>query len=163
MSGTAQTTGGTATAPVATLRFEDVAVGDRLPELAIPLTRTLIVSTAIASRDYQDVHHDSVLAVERGSKDIFMNILSTNGLVGRYVTDWSGPGAVLTDVKIRLGAPNYPDDTMTLTGSVTAKDEAIDSNGYGGVEVTLRGANSLGDHVTGTVGLRLPAGKAPGR
>jgi MaoC like domain len=163
MSGTAQTTGGTATAPVATLRFEDVAVGDRLPDLAIPLTRTLIVSTAIASRDYQDVHHDSVLAVERGSKDIFMNILSTNGLVGRYVTDWTGPGAVLTDVKIRLGAPNYPDDTMTLTGSVTAKDEATDSDGYGGVEVTLRGANSLGDHVTGTVGLRLPAGKAPGR
>jgi hypothetical protein len=163
MSGTTQTTGGTATAPVATLRFEDVAVGDDLPELAIPLTRTLIVSTAIASRDYQDVHHDSVLAVERGSKDIFMNILSTNGLVGRYVTDWSGPGAVLTDVKIRLGAPNYPDDTMTLTGSVTAKDEATDSDGYGGVEVTLRGANSLGDHVTGTVGLRLPAGKAPGR
>ena len=67
-------------------------MGDELPELAVPLTRTLIVSTAIASRDYQDVHHDSVLAVERGSKDIFMNILSTNGIVGRYVTDWSGPG-----------------------------------------------------------------------
>jgi hypothetical protein len=153
MSADAETT----VAPRATtLRFENVAVGDALPELPIPLTRTLIVSTAIASRDYQDVHHDSVLAVERGSKDIFMNILSTNGIVGRYVTDWSGPGAVLTDVKIRLGAPNYPDDTMTLTGSVTSKDEAIGANGYGTVEVTLRGANGLGDHVTGTVSLRLP-------
>jgi hypothetical protein len=143
-----------------TRRFDDVAVGDALPELPIPLTRTLIVSTAIASRDYQDVHHDSVLAVERGSKDIFMNILSTNGLVGRYVTDWSGPGAVLTDVKIRLGAPNYPDDTMTLTGTVTAKDDTVAVDGYGGVEVTLRGANGLGDHVTGTVSLRLPASEA---
>ena len=106
-----------------TLDFDQVSVGDDLPELIIPLTRTLIVSTALASRDYQDVHHDPVLAVERGSKDIFMNILSTNGLVGRYVTDWSGPGAVLTDVNIRLGAPNYPDDTMTMSGSVTAKDD----------------------------------------
>ncbi len=141
-----------------TLRFEDVAVGDVLPELALPLTRTLIVSTAIASRDYQDVHHDSVLAVERGSQEIFMNILSTNGIVGRFVTDWSGPGAVITDVRIRLGAPNYPDDTMTLTGSVTAKDEAVDAEGRGGVEVTVRGANSLGDHVTGTVRLLLPSG-----
>jgi hypothetical protein len=96
--------------------------------------------------------------VERGSKDIFMNILSTNGLVGRYVTDWTGPGAVLTDVRIRLGAPNYPEDTMTLTGSVTAKDEAVDADGRGGVEVTLRGANRLGDHVTGTVRLLLPSG-----
>ncbi|MGO8871593.1 MAG: MaoC family dehydratase [Acidimicrobiales bacterium] len=140
-----------------TLRFEEVAVGDELPELVLPLTRTLIVSTAIASRDYQDVHHDSVLAVERGSKDIFMNILSTNGLVGRYVTDWSGPGGVLTDVNIRLGAPNYPDDTMALTGTVTAKDDAAGPDGEGGVEVSVRGRNGLGDHVTGTVRLRLPS------
>jgi hypothetical protein len=146
-----------------TRRFEDVEVGEALPELPIPLTRTLIVSTALASRDYQDVHHDSVLAADRGSKDIFMNILSTNGIVGRYVTDWSGPGGVLTDVKIRLGAPNYPDDTMTLTGSVTAKDDAVGPDGRGGVEVTLRGANGLGDHVTGTVSLRLPAAEGGGQ
>ena len=75
-----------------TRTLDEVTVGEVLPELAVPLTRTLIVSTALASRDYQDVHHDSQLAVERGSKDIFMNILSTNGLVGRYVTDWAGPG-----------------------------------------------------------------------
>ena len=156
MSGT---TGAPVGAPPTTLAFEEVAVGDELPELALPLTRTLIVSTAIASRDYQDVHHDSVLAVARGSKDIFMNILSTNGIVGRYVTDWSGPGALLTDVNIRLGAPNYPDDTMTLTGSVTERDEEVGSDGRGGVVVSVRGANGLGDHVTGTVHLRLPSTK----
>ena len=143
-----------------TRSLDEVMVGEALPELVVPLTRTLIVSTALASRDYQDVHHDAELAVQRGSKDIFMNILSTNGLVGRYVTDWAGPGAVLTDVNIRLGAPNYPDDTMTLTGSVTSKDEHADADGKGAVEVTLRGANGLGDHVTGTVRLLLPAGGA---
>jgi hypothetical protein len=153
----------TATARVDALPFEEVAVGDALPELALPLTRTLIVSTAIASRDYQDVHHDAVLAIERGSKDIFMNILSTNGIVGRYVTDWSGPGGLLTDVKIRLGAPNYPDDTMTLTGSVTAKDDTVGPDGRGGVEVTLRGANGLGNHVTGTVRVRLPSAEGTGQ
>jgi 3-oxo-4,17-pregnadiene-20-carboxyl-CoA hydratase beta subunit len=154
----------TATAPAprrTTLRFEDVGVGDALPALEIPLTRTLIISTAIASRDYQDVHHDPKLASARGSKDIFMNILSTNGLVGRYVTDWTGPGAVLLDVNIRLGAPNYPDDTMVLTGSVTDRDEAADDDGYGTVEVTLRGANSLGDHVSGKVRVRLPTRQSP--
>jgi 3-oxo-4,17-pregnadiene-20-carboxyl-CoA hydratase beta subunit len=141
-----------------TLAFEEVAVGDVLPELEVPLTRTLIVSTAIASRDYQDVHHDPSLAVERGSQDIFMNILSTNGLVGRYVTDWSGPGGVLTDVDIRLGAPNYPGDTMTLSGVVTTKEEPSNTSaGYGTVEVAVQGANSLGDHVSGTVRLRLPS------
>ncbi len=145
----------------ATRSFDDVAVGDTLPALTIALTRTLIVSAAIASRDYQDVHHDAELARQRGSKDIFMNILSTNGLVGRYVTDWAGPGAMLTDVNIRLGAPNYPDDAMALTASVTAKDDAVDADGRGAIEVTLRGANSLGDHVTGTVRLTLPSQTPP--
>ena len=100
------------------LRYDDVNVGDQLPELDIPLTRTLIVSTAIASRDYQDVHHDPGLAQERGSPDIFMNILTTNGLVGRYVTDWAGPNALLKAVRIRLGAPNYPGDTVRISGAV---------------------------------------------
>jgi len=145
-----------------TRTLDEVTVGDALPELVVPLTRTLIVSTALASRDYQDVHHDGQLARQRGSKDIFMNILSTNGLVGRYVTDWAGPGAVLTDVNIRLGAPNYPDDTMILTGSVTAKDESVDAAGRGTVEVTLTGANGLGDHVTGSVRLLLPSGGTGG-
>jgi acyl dehydratase len=130
-------------------RYDDVQVGDELPTLVIPLTRTLIVATAIASRDYQDVHHDPGLAQERGSPDIFMNILSTNGFVGRFVTDWAGPDAVLERVKIRLGAPNHPGDTMTMTGKVTEKHDGV-------VEVAIRGANEIGDHVTGTVTLELP-------
>jgi len=131
------------------LESDAVNVGDELPPLAIPLTRTLIVSTAIASRDYQDVHHDPGLAQERGSPDIFMNILSTNGFVGRFITDWAGPDAILKRVNIRLGAPNYPGDTMTMTGKVAKKDGHT-------IEVELRGANRLGDHVTGTVTLELP-------
>ncbi|MEY2419924.1 MAG: 3-oxo-4,17-pregnadiene-20-carboxyl-CoA hydratase beta subunit [Actinomycetota bacterium] len=126
----------------------NVQVGTELPPLDIPLTRTLIVATAIASRDYQDVHHDADLARERGSKDIFMNILSTNGFVGRFVTDWAGPSAVIKNVSIRLGAPNYPGDTMRMTGSVTAVEDGV-------VTVAVRGANDLGDHVTGTVTLEL--------
>jgi acyl dehydratase len=140
------------------LRYDDVAVGDRLPELAVPITRTLVVAGALASRDYQDVHHDAELARDRGSKDIFMNILTTNGLVGRYVTDWTGPGGLLREVSIRLGAPNYPDDTMTFTGSVTEKLGPEEAGGRGRVVVGVRGANGLGDHVTGTVVVALAMG-----
>ncbi len=135
------------------LRFEDVSVGQELPRLEVPLTPTLIVSTAIASRDYQDVHHDRDLAQQRGSKDIFMNILSTNGFVGRFVTDWAGPAASIRKVSIRLGAPNYPYDTMVMTGRVA---DVREENGEGRVAVEVRGANGLGDHVTGTVELALP-------
>ncbi|CAL9307756.1 MaoC family dehydratase [Streptomyces olindensis] len=124
--------------------------GDRLPPLEIPITRTLIVAGAIASRDYQDVHHDPDLAREKGSPDIFMNILTTNGLVGRYITDHFGPRAVLRRVAIRLGAPNHPGDTMVLTGTV----EQVDGDT---ATVRVVGANGIGTHVTGTVTVRVPA------
>jgi acyl dehydratase len=127
-----------------------VEVGDALPELVIDVTPTLVVAGALASRDYQDVHHDRDLARANGARDIFMNILTTNGFVGRFVTDWAGPDAVLLKVSIRLGAPNYPGDRMRMTGSVVAKEGDR-------IDVEVRGANGLGDHVTGTVSVRLPA------
>jgi len=138
-----------------TRTIRSVSVGDKLPELAIDITRLLIVSTAIASRDYQDVHHDHEAARQKGSKDIFMNILTTNGLVGRFVTDWAGPEARLRRVSIRLGVPNFPGDRMVLHGEVAAVDAASRE-----VEIAVRGANGLGDHVTGSVRVMLPAGAA---
>jgi uncharacterized OB-fold protein/acyl dehydratase len=132
----------------------DVAKGEELAPLDIPITRTLIVASAIATRDYQDVHHDPELARKNGAPDVFMNILSTNGFVARFATDWAGPRAVVEAISIRLGAPNYPGDTMHMTGKVASVSES------GTVEVAVVGANSLGDHVTGTVRLRLPDGGA---
>lgn len=121
-----------------------LTAGTELPPLEIPVTRTLIVAGALASRDYQDVHHDAELARAKGSPDVFMNILTTNGLVGRYVTDHFGPAAALRKVAIRLGAPNYPGDTMVLTGRI----EAVDGDT---AVVRVVGANGIGRHVTGTV------------
>ena len=134
-----------------TRTFASVAVGDVLPSLEVPLTRTLIVSTAIATRDYQVVHHDPDVAKERGSQDIIMNILTSNSFVGRFVTDWTGPNSFLKSVKIRLGAPNYPGDTMTITGAVTAVDPSERL-----VTVAVKGSNSLGDHMNATVEVVLP-------
>jgi hypothetical protein len=134
-----------------TRRFADVKVGDELPPLSIDITTRLIVSTAIATRDFQDVHHDKPGAQALGSPDIFMNIITTNGLVGRYVTDWAGPEALLRSVKIKLGAPNYPGDTMVLKGRVTA----VHADGKA-VDIEVGGKNGLGYHVTGTVTVALP-------
>ncbi|MEU3395658.1 acyl dehydratase [Streptomyces filamentosus] len=128
--------------------------GDALPPLEIPVTRTLIVAGAVASRDYQDVHHDAEAARAKGSPDVFMNILTTNGLVGRYVTGHFGPRSVLRKVAIRLGAPNHPGDTMTLTGTVTGVTEGPD--GTRTFLVRIAGANGLGHHVTGTVAVEVP-------
>lgn len=138
-----------------TLQAAAVSAGDPLPLCPVPLTPTLIVSGALATRDYQEVHHDRDLAVARGSKDIFMNINTTLGLAERYVTDWGGPEALVRALRVRLGAPNYPGDMMTFSASVQSADA-----GTGEVTVAFEGVNSLGTHVTGTVELVLPGGSS---
>ncbi len=135
------------------LRYQDVNVGDALPTLPIDLTSSLIVAGAVASQDYTPVHHDKKAAEAAGMQDVFMNILTTNGLVSRFVTDWAGINARITGVSIKLGTPNLPGDTMTLTGAVAEKDEAGSA-----VTVEVTGKNAWGNHVTGTVKVALSAG-----
>lgn len=134
------------------------AVGDTLPELEIQASVRNIVATAIATRDYQDVHHDIESAQRRGSTTIFTNILTSNGYCLRLVTDWTGPAAVVKHASIRLGVPNYAGDTLTLTGEVSAVQDSPDGQL---VTVGVLGRNSLGSHVTGTVTVLLPAGVPP--
>ena len=123
--------------------FPDYRIGDRLPELAIPIDRTTITAAAIASQDFEDVHHDPGKAADRGTPDIFMSINSTNGLVDRYITDWAGPEARIASVKLRLGVPMFPGDTLTFTGEIV--DDAS------GATVKIAGSNSSGVHVSGEV------------
>ena len=125
-----------------------VAVGTKLPPLSVYGDPTFIVSTAIATRDYQDVHHDRDKAQAKGSKDIFVNILTDTGLVQRYLTDWAGPSAVIKSIGLRLGVPWYAYDTVTFTGEVTAVEDGV-------VAVKVVGSNSLGDHVVATAALTM--------
>lgn len=133
-----------------TLTADKVSVGDRLPLGPVPVTALLVVSTALATRDFQPVHHDRDIAQGRGSKDIFMNILTTTGIVGRWIGDWAGDDVEFENIKIGLGVPNYVGDLMVLSGSVT---EILDG---GRATVGFIGRNSLGAHVTGTADIVLP-------
>ena len=125
-----------------------IIVGETLPELRVPITASAIVAGAIATNDFENVHHDKAAAQATGVPDIFMNILTTNGFVQRYVSDWCGSKARISSVEIKLGAPNFVGDAMVLTGRV-AKVES------GRADVAVSGRNSIGEHVTATVTLDL--------
>ncbi|MGN2641973.1 MaoC family dehydratase [Nocardia takedensis] len=127
-------------------------VGTALPELVIHADPTFVISTALATRDFQDVHHDRDKAVARGSKDIFVNILTDTGLVQRFVTDWAGPRAIVKSIALRLGVPLYAGDTLTLTGTVTAVTGDD-------VEIEVIGRDSLGEHITAKAVIAIPGGQ----
>jgi uncharacterized OB-fold protein/acyl dehydratase len=138
-----------------TLAIEDLAVGDRLPLVSLPITTTLVVSGALATRDYTAVHHDRDEAQAQGSTDVFLNINTSVGLLQRVVSDWAGPEALYRSMRVRLGAPGYPGDLLTFSGAVTERDLAS-----GHVTIGIKAADSYGDHAIATVELTLPGSGA---
>jgi acyl dehydratase len=134
-----------------TRRFEDVRTGEELPALDVPTTASLVVGGALASRDFTPVHHDQAAAQAQGLPEVFMNILTTNGLVGRYVTDWAGPDALVRGVETKLGGPNMPGDTLKLRGKVAEAKDGV-------VAIQVSGNNAWGNHVSATVRVELPRG-----
>jgi len=135
-----------------TLTCAEVSIGDKLPSLDIDITTGLVVAGALATRDFESVHHNKAEAVATGLPDVFMNILTSQGLMTRFATDWSGPEAVVKSLDLRLGAPNVPGMVMTMTGEVTAVD--TDS---GVVDIAVVGENNIwGMHMQGSVQLALP-------
>ena len=135
------------------LRSSEIAVGDELPTFELSVTPTVIVAGAIASRDFMPAHHDAGFAKAQGAPDLFMNILTTNGYVSRFITDWAGPEAMIRKMAIRLGAPAVPGQPLRFFGQIAKTshegDECV-------MEIAVRAANELGDHLTGTVIVSLP-------
>lgn len=76
-----------------------------------------------------------------------MNILTSTGLVERYITEAFAFAPQLGRIAIRLGAPAYPGDTLTFTAKVTEINDAA-------VVLQVRGAVEVGDHISGTVELK---------
>jgi acyl dehydratase len=132
-----------------TRRFEDVQVGEELPPLDVATTTALVVGGALASRDFTPVHHDKAAAQAQGLSDVFMNILTTNGFVGRYISDWAGPDALVRGIKTKLGGPNLPGDTLKIRGKVQEAKDGV-------VVIQVTGNNSWGNHVSATVKVELP-------
>jgi acyl dehydratase len=131
--------------------FAGVNVGDALPPLSLVVSASVIVAGATASGDFEVVHHDVKGAQARGTPDIFMNILTSNGYVQRFVNDWLAPAGRIRAVDIRLGVPTFAGDTLHFTGVVKEKNVSERT-----LEVAVTGTNSIGQHVFATVRVALP-------
>lgn len=136
-----------------TLDWNSVRVGDPITPMRIDVTATVVVAGAAATRDFMPVHHDRDYANSQGSPNIFMNIMTDNGLCSRFLTDWAGPEAMVRRIAIRLGVPAYAGSKLEYTGRVTRTSREGDE---GFVEVEFRATNDSGDHVSGTATVSLP-------
>ena len=98
--------------------------GATLPERTFgPLTRTDFVRYQGASGDFNPIHHDETFAQSAGFKTVFSVGMLQAGLLATYCTDLLGPGNVRR-FKVQFREQVWPDDTLTMSGTVVKTYEA---------------------------------------
>jgi acyl dehydratase len=112
----------------ATVSYDDVEVGTKLPSQTFQVTRANLVMYAGASGDFNIIHWNERTAKAVGLPDVIAHGMFTMAEAGRVVTDWVGdPGAVV-EYGVRFSAPvPVPDDdtgtTLEVSGYVEDKLE----------------------------------------
>ena len=144
------------TTTAAGLRFDDVAVGDEITPVSIPVTYKRICMNAAATWDWVPGHHDPEYARSQGQQTIYLSTLFFHGFIDRGLGDWAGPDALLRRRKISMTRSIYPGQTATLTGRVVGKREV---DGTGLVDLELMVSSEEGPCVPSEATLQLPTGQ----
>ncbi|MFN8103573.1 MAG: acyl dehydratase [Acidimicrobiia bacterium] len=128
--------------------WDDVAEGDEIPAVVRPVDASLVVLGAVAaSRDVYPVHHDVEAAKAAGAPDVFVNILTSNGLMAAYVTNWCGPDWDLRSIELKLLIPAFPGQKLTTTGKIARKYE---DDGRKLLDVEFVSETDFGPHCKGS-------------
>ena len=103
--------------------WDDVAVGDELPEIALDINTKRLFLQASGSQDWYPVHFDPKFAQKAGHEDVFMNTGFVQAALVRLITDWMGDAGFLKRLYFEMRRQHRPGDTMTVRGRVVGKEE----------------------------------------
>jgi acyl dehydratase len=128
------------TAPV---DYAGLAAGAELPAVSYPVTRLSLVKYCGASGDFNPIHWNERIARSVGLPDVIAHGMFTMAQAGRFVTDWAGPGATVTDFGVRFSAPVVvPDDDTGATIEVSGTIEEKLGDGRVALGLTVRSAGA---------------------
>jgi acyl dehydratase len=103
------------------LYWEDVDEGSEIPTVSLEVNRNRIMMIACATRDIFPLHHDADFARAAGYKAPAATTAFLQGLLGRCLTDWTGPTGKIRKLSLTLNAPSYAGDTISASGQVARK------------------------------------------
>jgi acyl dehydratase len=108
--------------------YDDVEVGQELPERTFSITRADLVRYCGASGDANVIHWNQRIAQAVGLPDVIAHGMCTMATAGRLVTDWVGDPGAVESYGVRFSRPVVvPDDdqgaTLTVRGRVQDKLE----------------------------------------
>jgi acyl dehydratase len=112
------------------VRYDTVAVGAELPPVSYPATRLSLVKYCGASGDFNVIHWNERIARSVGLPDVIAHGMFTMAQAGRFVTDWAGPRAVVTEFGVRFSSMVVvPDDDIGARIDVSGQvEDKLDGN-----------------------------------
>jgi acyl dehydratase len=123
-----------------TVYFEDISVGDTLPELSRgPITETQLVRYAGASGDFNPIHTVPRVAQEVGLDGVIAHGMLVMAFGGKLITDWAGARA-LRKYNVRFSGMTKPGETLICRGEVTEKIE-VDGEHLVKGKLTIKGTD----------------------
>lgn len=110
--------------------YADVGAGTQIPAVRYPVTRLSLVKYCGASGDFNVIHWNERIARSVGLPDVIAHGMFTMAQAGRFVTDWAGPGAMVTEFGVRFSSMVVvPDDDAGATIEVSGQvEEKLDGN-----------------------------------
>ena len=123
--------------------YAELAAGMDLPVVSYPVTRLSLVKYCGASGDFNPLHWNERMARAVGLPDVIAHGMFTMAQAGRFVTDWAGPGATVTEFGVRFSAPVVvPDDDTGATIEVSGTVEEKLGDGRVALALTARSAGA---------------------
>jgi acyl dehydratase len=114
----------------AQLSYADVETGTQIAAVSYQVTRLSLVRYCGASGDFNFIHWNERIARAVGLPDVIAHGMFTMAQAGRFVTDWAGPGAMVTEFGVRFSSMVVvPDDDLGATIEVSGQvEEKLDGN-----------------------------------
>ena len=135
--------------------WDDVAEGDELPTLVMPITVTRCIYLASATRDFSPHHSNRDYAQQQvGARDMFLNTPFNTGILSRFVTEWGGPASRVRKLKLAMRENVCAGDDMIIDGHVVRKFE---EDGEHFVDIDIQVSTQDGPKYTAGATLMLPA------
>jgi acyl dehydratase len=105
-----------------TVAFEDIRVGDIIPERAKAVTREDVRAYAEAGGDDNPLHQDDEFARSVGFPGIIAHGMFSMAHVATTLTDWLGDPAALVRLEVKFRAVVFMGETLVAKGQVAALD-----------------------------------------
>lgn len=119
--------------------WDEVVHGEELSPLSFPLSVYRLVLEAGANRDFNSIHHNSVVAKASGAPDMYANAYFLQGMWERLVREYIGVhGRFVRLTGFRMHRLNPAGTTVIVYGRVTKKWIA---SGLGLVEIAVWSQN----------------------